>query len=226
MRQSKSIGLLIAILFLLACPAYASDEYEEPGGYIIIGGLTSFPNFESPDDGIETSNSMGFEFRLGYRFLSYLSAEVEADVWSGFDLKFPPGTEVPSPASGMEVPPLTIDGGVYTVNVKAYLPFGRFQPYALLGIGGMYARLRTTYPVGTICSPSWWYYPWYGWYCSNYYAKIGSHAAFVMKFGGGIDIYVSEMWGISLDAAYVLPIGSNIDALKMTSFNWGFRFNF
>ena len=46
-----------------------------------------------------------------------------------------------------------------------------------------------------------------------------------MKFGGGLDYYVTRDWALVLDAAYVLPFG-DLEDLRYISFNWGFRFNF
>lgn len=212
MKMSRTAGLSMALVLLLGGFA-AAGEFDDPGGYLIIGGLTAFEQFQGTDD-TDISNSMGVELRGGYRFLEYLSAELELDWLSGFDF------EVAPPAISPRTAKLTIDGGQFTANVKAYLPFGRIQPYGLFGLGLMYGRVRSTYAVTTVCSPYWYY-----WYCSGAYAHLGSSTEFLMKYGGGLDIYLTDTYAISLDAAYVQPFGK-LDDLRNITFNWGFLIKF
>jgi opacity protein-like surface antigen len=115
---------------------------------------------------------------------------------------------------------LTIDGGVFTANVKGTLPFDRIQPYALVGLGGMWARLRSTYATGAVCTPTYW-----GWWCEGTYTSFGNNGAFAMKLGGGTDVYITDDWAITLDASYVMPFG-NLEDLRYVNFAWGARFRF
>ena len=105
--------------------------------------------------------------------------------------------------------------------MRGYLPFERFQPYGLLGIGSMYAQLRTKDPVGTVCTPG---YYW-GWWCNGVYGRLEDGMDFVAKVGGGMDIYITEDWGITLDATYVLPF-DRLQQLRYICFNWGVLFKF
>ena len=150
--------------------------------------------------------------RGGYRIDSIFAVELEGNFLSGWDTD---NTEIP----GIDATDFTLDGGTATINVLAYFPIGRFQPHLLIGLGGMWAQLRTSNSVDEICGIGEY------WFCQSVYSQLGHSVSFVMKFGGGLDYYVTRDWALVLDAAYVLPFG-NLDDLRYTSFNWGFRFNF
>jgi hypothetical protein len=208
MRLAGRIGFSI-LTVLLAVNTASANEYYDRGAYLILGGLTGFQQFDAPDEA-DIGTSLGFELRGGYRFLPYFSAEGQMDFFTGFKLR----------TGDPEAGDFQIDGFNFTANAKAYYPLGRFHPYALVGLGGMYAQLRTDQPVGTVCRPGYW-----GWWCSGVYGQVDEEFGFVTKFGGGLDIYLGDMWAISLDATYVKPYG-NIDMLKYISFNWGVKFEF
>jgi len=225
--KSKLTGLrlasLLLALVLFALPAKsANDDFVTVGGYLMLGGLTAFDNFQGVD-GFQVINtdfdtSFGFVIKGGYRFHPLLAAELEGDFISGFDSTF----VVPGAAPPFNGPlKLTVDGGNITGNVLAYLPLGRFQPYGLFGLGGMWANLRSTYAVATVCGPS---FNWF-WYCRGAYARLTDGGAFVMKFGGGLDVFVTEDWAINIEATYVLPTGELTD-LQYVNLNWGFKFVF
>lgn len=188
-----------------------ANDFTHPGGYIVVGGLNGFENFDRTEDA-DIDDAWGYQFRGGYRFNDHFALEGEFDGLDGFDMKFD------MPENGRQK--LTVDSFIITANLKAYLPLGRFQPYALLGAGVMWADIRTSYPVGTICRPGYW-----GWWCSNVYARVDGGTSFAMKFGAGADIHLSKNWAITLDASYVNPFTS-LEDLKYVSFNWGFRYRY
>jgi len=200
--------------------SWRGKDHVNLGGYLVIGGLTGFEAFQR-DGGQSFDGSMGFVLKGGARVHPYFAAEVEGNFLSGFDTVVNL-TNVPSPPAGL--PPavgLTIDGGNVTVNAKAYLPLGRIQPHATVGLGGMWARLRSTYPVTVVCTPSWYYY----WYCNGAYARLASGGGFAMRFGGGVDLQVTDDWALVVEAAYVRPFGE-IEDLSYVNLNWGVRFDF
>jgi len=174
-----------------------------------LGGLTGFQQFDAPADA-DIGMTLGLGVRGGYRILRYFAAEGEINFFTGFKLR------TGDPKMG----DFQIDGIPFTANAKAYYPLGSFHPYALVGLGGMYAQLRTNKPAGTICWPGYW-----GWYCRGVYGQADENADFVAKFGGGPDFYITESWAISLDATYVRPFNT-LDRLKCISFNWGAKFKF
>jgi opacity protein-like surface antigen len=204
-------GLAIVMALLMVNLAFADscEEYCDPGWYIILGGLTGWDQFRNTE-GADIGTTLGFELRGGYRVLEYFAAEGQIDFLSGFRLR----------TGDPDVGDLEIDGTVFTANAKGYLPFGRFQPYGLVGLGGMFARVRTAEAIGTICTPG-----FYGWWCRGVYGRLEDGTDGVARLGGGFDIFVTEQIAINLDATYILPFGK-LDELRYISFNWGAKFKF
>ncbi len=207
--------LLVAGAALLVLPGSSlANEWAEPGAYLTLGAINSFEHFDNT--GEDFDNSWGFAARGGYRVNEWLAVEGFLEFISGYEVDYiaqPP--VVPAPA---EVE-LTIDGGMGGANAKLYAPWlGRLQPYALVGVGGQWARLRTTNPTGFVCDPIFWY-------CQGTYTKIGNSGAFVAKFGAGIDFWLSEDLAIVVDGVFNLPTGDLKD-LRSTNLTWGAVFRF
>jgi opacity protein-like surface antigen len=179
-------GVFAMALSLSPSPASARDDDDYGRAYIVLGGLTAFPTFKDLDP-LSFDTSLGFQFRGGYRFNRIFALEGGVDFVSGWDSQLLP----------------VIEGGNVTVNGLAYFPMGRFEPYALIGLGGMWTSVRPVglTPPGSCCG------------------------GFVMKFGGGSDFYVTDDWALTVDVAYVLPVGS-IENLRYVSLGWGARFHF
>lgn len=219
MAHTMAALVLAALVALAVSTAHAGswtgNDYVNTGGYLVIGGLTAFDDFQlnaAPPIGA----SLGFVIKGGYRFLPYLAAEVEGDFLSGFD------AVVQTPAgSGVAPFALTVDGGAVTANALAYFPLGRIQPHAIVGLGGSWNQLRTTNPVGFTCSPS--YYWW--WYCTGVYARLADGGGYVMRFGAGVDLYAAKDWAVNVDGTYVLPFGDLAD-LPYWQLNWAIKFAF
>jgi opacity protein-like surface antigen len=209
----------LALLFLLnPLPALADENpYAQPGPYMIVAGLNAFQDFQ--DTPVDFDNTLGLAIRGGYRFGGFLAAEGAFEFLSGFDasVDFPPPVPpgVPNPA------PITAEGGNFTANVKAYLPWwGRIQPYGLVGVGGMWGKLRTGWSTGTVCTPG-----YTGWWCSGTYSELGRGGSFLSRFGGGVEFWLSEQLGLMVDATYNIPTGTFKD-LHYTSLTWGAVFKF
>ncbi len=205
--------ILALVIAVLAAPAALADGFVNPGAYMIVGGSSGFENFSDANDA-DFDDTIGFRIRGGYRFNKIWSLEADFEFLDGFDTT----VDIPqNPSLGN----LAIDTGIITVNTKIYTPLeGRFQPYALLGIGGMWATLRTDYSVGTVCYPGYW-----GWYCSGAYGKLDDGSAFAGRAGIGFDVYLTEGIALTFDASYVLPTG-DLEDLQYTSLGWAFRFQF
>jgi opacity protein-like surface antigen len=90
-----------------------------------------------------------------------------------------------------------LDVLVGTVNFKAYLLTGRFQPYGLVGIGAMTIDSRIDDVVG------------------NAGSKSTSNTMFAARFGGGIDVYVTKHIVAKAGVDYLMPISGirNFEAL-------------
>jgi len=201
--------------------SWQGHDHVRTGGYVVIGGLTAFETFQN-DSGQDFDNSFGFVLKGGGRINPYLALEVEGNFISGFDTVVDISGNPSFPGSGL--PPqvgLTVDGGNITGNAVLYFPLGRLQPKAIVGLGGMWARLRSTNQVGVVCGPSFNFY----WYCTGAYAQLGSTGGFVMRFGGGFDLQLGDEWALVVESTYVKPFGSVAD-LTYVNLNWGLRFDF
>ncbi|MCH2185550.1 outer membrane beta-barrel protein [Myxococcota bacterium] len=197
------------------------NEYVSTGGYAVIGGLNGFAAFQN-DQGQSFDGSYGFLLKGGARFNPYLAVEFEGNFLSGFKTQYDISQHPNYPGSGL--PPtvgLTVEGGNVTANVVAYFPLGRIQPKVMVGIGGMWAGLRSTDSVGAVCTPG---YPW-DWYCSGRYARLGNSGGYGTRFGGGGDIEGAEDWAIVLESSYIKPFGA-LEDLTYVNLGWGIRFNF
>ena len=93
---------------------------------------------------------------------------------------------------------------VVTANVKGYFLTGRYQPFLLVGGGGMTAEAKVR-ALGLSASE-----------------RLNG---FAMRFGGGIDLYATKHVVVSVGTDYVLPFGDLKD-LDYISIGWGFEYRF
>ena len=189
--------------------AEKEDDFGRTGFYIGVGGsLTKLMEAKdtlqdelSPLDSldIDVKSSFGVHGLGGYRFHPHFAAEFEADWNSPFDIDFAYGTARVAKA---EVMPL-----VFTVNIKGYLFKSRFQPYAVVGVGVMTAQIKVKDVADFDVSGSDWY------------------TGFAARFGGGVDLYVTEHFVLNTEVRYVLPTG-DVEGLDMISLGWGLQYRF
>ena len=86
-----------------------------------------------------------------------------------------------------------------TLNGKAYLPLDRFQPYALFGMG---------LAVGAFDPGS-------------------NEESFLVRVGGGVDMYFNEHFGLLAEAVYNIPTDNQImDDATYLSLGWGLFYRF
>jgi opacity protein-like surface antigen len=93
-----------------------------------------------------------------------------------------------------DLDPGHIDGWLITANVKGYLLTGRFQPYGLVGMGYLSANGSA----------------------GNFAGAAHPAHDFAMRFGGGLDAYITDNIVAGPEFAYVLPTGSANDLDMMT----------
>ncbi len=111
------IFVLTAVFLVSFTPVHASDEYEMSGPYTFVGGVRAFEQFSG---GLHWDPSAAISARLGYRFMSHLSFELEFEKHSEFSVDGP----------------ATADAWTLTGNIRLIFPFGVFQPYIIApGIG-------------------------------------------------------------------------------------------
>ncbi len=214
---------LVSLLILHAAEASAS-EYSQPGVYLTVGGFNAFQQFEASaaSEPVDATfeDALGFQARVGYRLTSILAGEIQGDFNSGFRTLIPAGPDNPDLPVGTLVP-FDLEHGIISFNAKAIAPLGRFEPYALVGIGGMWTNLVTGFDTGVACGPGW----YWGWWCTGVRTRVASGGGFISRFGGGFDVWVTEDLAVTVDASYVLPTGE-ISPLEFWTLNWGAKFKY
>lgn len=90
-----------------------------------------------------------------------------------------------------------------TGNVKALPLTGRIQPFALVGIGLLHGKLKDSVGLGL----------------------DESDTGFAARFGGGLDVYVTEHIAVWARSTYVLPAG-DVSDVDYVSFGGGLQYRF
>jgi opacity protein-like surface antigen len=191
----RTVATALALALCCTSVAHAQDDDEEsgpnfgrPGPYVAGGFNVNFvAGWDSVQDLADAQDldysidpSYGFTAGVGYRLSPRVAVEGQVDY--GFDAD----VKVDGNKSG------EIKTWVTTLDFKGYLLTGRFQPFAVMGLGAGFA---------------------------NGAAVVGSGVAgidetgFVMRFGGGLDSYITENIAIFVDGSWVLSTGrlSDVD---------------
>jgi len=92
---------------------------------------------------------------------------------------------------------LDLTSTLFLANARYYFLSDRIQPYAALGVGGQTFHIDPGPDEG----------------------------AFAVRFGTGLDYYISENWGLTGEFAYNLATG-DLDDLNYMSLGWGAFFRF
>lgn len=221
-------AILTAAVGALVCPSVAlgvhhpddTSAYERKGWFVNLAGTYAVPKFEGsmPDDlsgalttqvddvavntqvdDVASDDSLGVNGGGGYRCHRYFSTELELEWIDEFQTDFS-GTDI---IGSLDPDPMTV-----TTNFKGYLPFGRFQPYALAGGGIMFTTVSVK--AVTTAGPIEWE------------EKV---RAFAFRFGGGLDFYATEHIVLNIGAEQVIPIGADLD-LDYISVGWGIQYRF
>ena len=160
-------------------------DYARVGPYLGIGGNFALENF---NHGGNIDNSAGFHVRAGYRVHPNVAIEARYENYNNFEADPGPGS---------------YNGWSATANVKGFFLTGRYQPYALFGMG----YLDMNYPG------------------PNRNDDPNPGGDFAMRFGLGMDANITEHIAIGPEIAYVLPVGqaANFD---MITFALGIQYKF
>ena len=182
---------IAALLLVASASASAQYDYEDEtdyardGFYLGLSGVAAFEDFKNTG-GASIDDSLGLNFRGGYRFHPHLAAEAQFEWIEGFDV------------SGSSI---EFETWTFTGNAKAYLLTSQVQPYALFGMGVM--QVEVDLPGGFTLQDE----------------------DFVVRVGGGIDVYASEYIVLSLEGVYVAP-ADDLNDFNYFSLGWGFLYRF
>ena len=177
----RTLAFALTLIALAAAPAGAEqgDDFGRTGAYV-GGGLAlavdDIDRFSEFDTGI------GFDSYAGYRFAPHFAAELELEYLN----------RVNNTATGTKGSLLAFTG-----NLKGYILTGRFQPFALVGVGLNWAGGGVN---GT-----------------------KDESGFGARFGGGFDFYLTENWSLGSTASYVLGTG-NVKHINWVSIVMGAQY--
>ena len=179
------------VLAVTAGHAPAEDEFNRPGAYVGVGGSDLVEGFQGRTADGGFGNSLGLNARAGYRFDEFLATEGIYEYADDF------GADAANGHGSIQTQTLT-------VNAKLLLPLGRFQPYLIGGVGGMYADAAKRIEHTGANADGW---------------------GFVGRFGSGVDVWATEHVSLYLEAAYLIPL-ERVKDLNEFTFGWGGRYSF
>jgi hypothetical protein len=163
--------------------------YDRDGWYVGLGGGYAMELFQGGSSG-----DSGFaQLRAGYHFLRFASFEPQLEYTPKFNGKS-------GKYAGVDTATFAFWG-----NFKGYptAPWtGRFQPFAMVGVGWMWERL-----TGPAINGS---------------DEQGNFAA---RFGGGIDLYITDNIVVTAEGAWVMPTG-NLSDLNQIQIGGALQYRF
>jgi len=189
-----------------------APTFERPGWMAGLTGRYAWGNYGDNEQedlrvsslpflvSITEENSPGLSGWAGYRCHRRFSAEVEVEWFKGFDGQI--DELVQGTVATYSLVPIVV-----TSNAKGYLMTGRFQPYLLAGAGAMIVQSSTTDFLGAGGTVE------------------DTNAMFTMRFGGGLDVYLTKNIVATVDLDYVLPV-AEIKNLHYVTFGGGLQYRF
>jgi opacity protein-like surface antigen len=171
-----------------------TDDFQNREQQDLREALSPFDVSLSVDE-----DSWGFNARGGYRCHQRVSAEVEVEWLS--DLKGQIADAGQGAVSTATYSPLFV-----STNAKGYLLTGRFQPYALFGLGTLRVDTESTDITNSLTSQA-------------------DSVSLAFRLGGGLDVYATKHIAVSLEGSYVLPV-TGIKNFRYGSISLGLQYRF
>ena len=205
------------------------DNLQSVRGTPVIGDPDANPPTVDGDPGIYTfsfsgidSDVFGVTGRGGYRCHPYVSAELQFERLSNFDGGITETTVNTWPSAADDVPrnfDFELESLVFTTNVKGHLLTGRYQPFVLAGVGfmRMESKARDTTSKAALDAPD-----------PNRDRAADAGDIWVevaLRFGGGLDFYLTENIVVSAEGSYLMPTGK-LDDLDYYTFGLGLQYRF
>lgn len=190
-RWFAAAALLLAGCVSMTTQALAlpleNEDLDRPRFYLGIDALVGIENINVGNQpvgpggsnvGVDVSDqNWGGGMRAGYRFHPHLAAELQGQYNGLYEVK---GQTVGHPSLG------SVEIVTGTANLKVFALTGPIQPYALGGVGIMWADTEdrvsgTRLPLGDV--------------------------EFAGRGGLGVDFYLSPMLAVNLEGTYVAAAG-------------------
>jgi len=201
--SSTFISLGTIASFLLASLPAFSQDYARRGFYLgagAVGGSYSKLEDELEDGLLALGYVVNIDVDEAVGFNIYAGYRVNPNFAAEVEFEMLPETDISASGVGTFV---EIETWALTSNMKAFFLTGRVQPYALLGIGSMKATLKDSVGLGVSETVS----------------------GFTLRFGGGLDVYITESVAAFAGVDYLLPTG-DVEDLDYVSFGGGVQYRF
>lgn len=179
--------LLISILSSTGLPALAQDQTGDAPDYARRGFYLRAGAAVGFEDSVPPSSPADVDSMVGASFGIGYRAHPRLGIEGSFDWM---RGDVMNRANGVTVGSWEL--WVLTADLKGYLATGIIQPYGAIGLGVQ----RQTVSIVLL--------------------QPGSEVAFAPRFGGGIDVYLTDSVGLNLDAGYLLGTGGLDNANAVT----------
>lgn len=199
-RRKLTLFLTATLLVATTATSRAAEEASESpfGGrapYFSAGGVFAIEN-DSHFAG-DLSNSGGYDIRAGYDVHDMVAVELHWQSLVSFS------RDSVDPVTGNSDP--SVEARMLSLNGRVSPLDGRFQPYALLGMG------------------------WYNVQADRVPNTL-HESSFAMRFGLGLATFITNNFGFTLEAGYILPLsgelagGNSFDIIPITGmFFYRFR---
>jgi len=193
-RIANLLSILVLAAGLLGSGIATAQDYARMGPYIRGGATFSFENsqmLQEVRDFFDVTGStdtfIGGEGAIGYRVHPYFAFEAEFEYLGKATTK----VDVPQPVDAGEIKlwDVTANGRLYPLTGRIN---DRFQPFLAVGLG--YGTADIMWSAFTLANT--------GGFLTN-----ESEGGFVAKFGGGLDVYLSEGIALYVDGNYILTTG-------------------
>jgi opacity protein-like surface antigen len=204
LKKRCVVALLSAVAVLMARGSVrAEDEFNRPGFSVGLGASGLISGFQGALGRLDYGNTAGFNVHGGYRFNDFLALDGVYEYGNSFGRS---GSTFNQTITGNS----SINTNAVTVGPKLILPLGRFQPYLDGGVGFVEAsgNVRITNNITGV-------------------SRSGgvNGAGFAGRFGGGIDLFLTENWSLYGDNAYTIT-ATGPSNVYYYSFGVGGRYSF
>jgi len=211
--------ILISLILALAGagPAWADDEEEDyaRNGFYASFSIAGTHYTQLEDDAkrdieatgfsgsVDTEGPLGIDIRAGYRFHPHLSADVDFLWFTKSVTRFSGTTALNPNIKDQRFDLFKVETLNVLANLKGYVLTGRIQPFLVVGGGLMHAKVDDKLNLNT----------------------VNGGDAFLARFGGGVDVYLTSNFVAVLEGDYMLPTGK-LNGLNSGSWSVGLEYRF
>jgi hypothetical protein len=154
-------------------------------------------------------DSWSVKGRGGYRCHPRYSVGATLEYFGGFDTQWTGAL-----GAGSD----DIDIFVATTDIKGYLLTGRYQPYLVLGGGVLHNKTKVTNPTGLYTKGE-------GDPVVTSITQSRSYTDFVVRLGGGFDVYATDHVVVNISAGYLFPLGE-VSGVELFTAGGGIEYRF